>query len=108
MTLRQNLNNFIKEIKYARHLHFAELKYRIKEQKITIKEKNIVIAVLEGKSKKIKEAMKILRKWQEVHCFWIDLVRKNKKWAEEGGSVSWHKRWIQVYQKILDYLNEKK
>lgn len=103
------LNNLIKELKYARKLHLAELAYRIKEQKTTIKEKKFVIKVLTQAKRNVKDiekVKKIIQKWQKVHRLWISLVMKNRKWAKKGGSVTWHKRWIGLYQEILDYLRE--
>jgi len=94
------INNII----YARKLHLAELKYRINEQKTAIKEKNLVIKTLRGKSNQIEKVKKILKKWQKTHYFWIDLIGKNKKWAKEGGSIAWHKKWIKIYQEILNLL----
>jgi len=101
-------NNLIKELRYARKLHSDELSFRIKEQKIAIKEKDFIIKVLTNTKRSvndIKRAEEILTQWQKEHYFWISLVKKNRKWAKEGGSVSWHKRWIGFYQKTLDYLN---
>jgi len=98
----------IRELKYARQLHLGELSYRIKEQKDAIQEKDFVIKTLVTKKpapSDIKRTIKILKKWQRNHLFWIDLVRQNKRWARKGGSLSWHKRWIKVYQDVLDYLD---
>lgn len=104
---RANINNLIKELKYARKLHLDELAFRIKEQKEAIKEKNFIIKLLKSEkstTQNIKKAKKILKEWQKLHFFWINLVKKNRKWAKEGGSVSWHKKWIKLYQNILNYL----
>lgn len=68
----KKLTQLIKELKYARKLHLAELSYRIKEQEKAIKEKDFVIKFLSSKEKKlndIKKIKEILKKWQEGHYF---------------------------------------
>ena len=98
----------IRELKYAHQLHLRELAYRIKEQKDVIQEKDFVIKILLSKKAtppELRKTKQIVKKWGQNHLFWLDLIKKDAKWAKEGGSPSWHKRWIKVYQDILDYLS---
>jgi len=109
-----NLSFLIKEMKYARKLHVDEMKYRLNEQRAIIKDKDFIIKLLgdlkKSESKKItkkrkEKAIEILKKWQDVHYLWIDLVKGNKKWAKDAGGIGWHRRWIKTYQKFLDIID---
>lgn len=104
----KKVDNLKEEIKYAIKLHLDDFKFRTKEHQKTLKEKNYILKLLfvqKIKKGEYKKAEKILKKWQDNHFFWINLVKENKLWQKEGGSISWHKRWIKTYQKIMDYLS---
>lgn len=106
--MKKDIHYLIDQIKYAKKLHMTELAYRIKEQKDTLKEKNFVLKIISLKRKpnkaEIEKVKKLVIKWRKTHYFWIDLVKKNKKWAKEGGGLAWQKKWIKIYDDILDYL----
>ena len=107
-----NINNLIKELKSAQKIHLDELKFRIQEQKEVIKEKEIVIKLLTKKKLRklstgeFKKAKEILKRWQKVHRLWINLIKKDRRWTKKGGSISWHQKWVKLYQEIINYLSK--
>ncbi|MDP3794657.1 MAG: hypothetical protein Q8R13_01885, partial [bacterium] len=89
--------------------HLEELRYRIKEQRRIIKEKDFVVSILAKESPRIQEVKKvrnIVTVWLKNHIYWLDLLKQNKKWSQQGGSATWHRRWIKTYAEILSNLDE--
>lgn len=108
---QKKYSELIKELEYAKQLHSDELKERIKEQKQTLKDKDLVIKTLENiesgkqvQEKTIKQAIHLVAEWRDSHYLWIDLVRQNKKWASYGGNITWQKKWIKIYDEMLTIL----
>lgn len=102
-----NMNHLIKELQYAKELH----RKAMEQDKGILKQKDFVIAVLKKKNpskKDLEIATGYIKFWKETHENWIELIKLNKKWIKYGGTITWQKKWMRIYDKILFNLNETK
>lgn len=83
-------------------------------------QKGIIIQVLKGEIPAEETHIRIVKRWRKIHLKWIEYIKYcqskklSKKKAKEfekdlkNGTIHWDKRWIRVYDGVLDYLNKLK
>ena len=117
-SIKQNL---IKELKYAQSIHkkvvvLALSKKDKQRNNRIVGQKQMVIDSIEGKGKPSQTIIRILKRWINSHKKAIDYIIWYKNYEPDQykeeiakyGSVSWQKRWIKVYQNVIDLLENKK
>ena len=120
--MRKELQNLIKELRYAQKIHLERAvdltlpkNERIREKRIN-RQKEMVIQILQGKIFVEEKYIRIVKRWRNIHLNWIEYINYHKNPSKKiqedinkrGGSIHWNKRWIRVYNRVLDCLNKLK
>jgi len=55
-----------------------------------------------------------MREARDIHQHWADGLRAGDTWMKEpaprkrtGGGITWHERWVRIYNDVLRELGEK-
>lgn len=123
---KRKLKDLIKELQYAQEIHIeraADLdlpKNERKKEKRIGYQKKLIIQALKKEIPVKENYIRIVKRWRNIHLNWIKYIeyyqgkKLNKKKAKEikedikkrGGTIHWNKRWIRVYNGVLDYLEK--